>query len=313
MTSTPRFEEKIIYKCHQHWIVPAGKSLKYIVFVAFPFSIFCYFLVDYSWIWTSFCFILAAGCIIWYYYYLWYHSWLFIGNQKITLSVRNGIFSQFAMNIRYRNVRDSAVAKHSVMSFLLKYGTLFVRSSANEWDFQAHYVPKVWKVYALVNALSRYDDNDRSEIDSIESLHSHHTKKEFSSVQSEVYESSVEKNIQILTTLSGISDIIELSNDARKYIGDHEEARNHGVYDVLKRKYILCFIHDNSFREPAWQIVLKNSHWESYFPSIPFPEVDGNDIVSASPSESIHEYLLRFFPYANIDDATVLIGWNEDI
>ena len=109
-----------------------------------------------------------------YDHYLWEHSWLFIGNQKVTLSVRNGIFSQFAMNVRYRNIRDCAVSKHSMWSFLFKYGTIFVRSSANEGDFHVNYVPKVGKVYALVNALSRYSDEERTEIDSIEALHNYH-------------------------------------------------------------------------------------------------------------------------------------------
>lgn len=311
MASTPRFEEKIIYKCHQHWIIPAGKTMKYTLFIAIPFSILSYFVVDYSWMWTFLAFVFFTWIITLYQYYLWHHSWLFIGNQKITLSVRNGIFSQFAMNIRYRNIRDSAVSKHSALSFLLKYGTLFIRSSANEWDFQAHYVPKVGKIYALVNALSRYNDDERSDIDSIESLHAHHTKNEFSTVENWIYESSVEKNLEILKFIPWISEAIELSDEAREYIMGHEEARNHGIYDVLKRKHILCFIHDSSFRDPAWEIVIKNNAWESYFPSVPFPEVEWKDVVSSSPSEKIHSYLLQFFPYSDEGSATVLVGWNE--
>lgn len=311
MASTPRFEEKIIYKCHQHWIIPVGKTIKYTIFIAIPLSILSYFVADYSLIWTFFSFVFVTGGIILYQYYLWYHSWLFIGNQKITLSVRNGIFSQFAMNIRYRNIRDSAVSKHSALSFFLKYGTLFIRSSANEWDFQAHYVPKVGKIYALVNALSRYEDDERSEIDSIESLHAYHTKNEFSHIEDAIHEDSVEKNIEILKFIPWISETIELSDDAKKYLLNHEETRNHGVYDVLKRQHILCFIHDSSFRDPVWQIVVKNNAWESYFPSIPFPEIEWKDVVSASPWKKTHNYLLQFFPYANEDSATVLVAWNE--
>jgi hypothetical protein len=176
--STPKFDEKILYKSHQHWIVPVFSIVKYIFLFACPVSFLVYFLSNYSWWWTILIFIVATFGIILYAYYLWNHSWLFIGNQKVTLSVRNGIFSQFAMNVRYRNIRDCAVSKHSMWSFLLKYGTIFIRSSANEWDFHAHFVPKVGKVYALVNALSRYTDDERTEIESIESLHSYHTKKE---------------------------------------------------------------------------------------------------------------------------------------
>ena len=85
------------------------------------------------------------------------------------------------MNIRYRNIRDCAVSKNSMLGFFLKYGTLFVRaSSGSDGDFLAHHVPKVGKVYALVNALSRYNDDERASIDTIEKLHNHHTQKEFS-------------------------------------------------------------------------------------------------------------------------------------
>jgi len=189
--STPKFDEKILYKTHQHWIVPVIGAIKYIFIFTLPIAVVTYFMSDYSWLWTITVFLIIAIIVSAYEYYLWNHSWLFIGNQKVTLSVRNGIFSQFAMNVRYRNIRDCAVSKHSMWSFLFKYGTIFIRSSANEGDFHANYVPKVGKVYALVNALTRYNDDERASIESIESLHYHHTNKEFSS---EVHETLHTKN-----------------------------------------------------------------------------------------------------------------------
>jgi hypothetical protein len=171
---TPKFDEKILYKTHQHWIIPVIGSIKYIGLFAVPLAVVTYFLMSYSLVWTFSVFLIVSAIVIAYDHYLWEHSWLFIGNQKVTLSVRNGIFSQFAMNVRYRNIRDCAVSKHSMWSFLFKYGTIFVRSSANEGDFHVDYVPKVGKVYALVNALSRYSDEERTEIDSIEALHNYH-------------------------------------------------------------------------------------------------------------------------------------------
>lgn len=182
MAENIRFEEKILYKARQHWIVPVIKSLKMIASWALPLAFVVYFLSSFSWTWTLTTFLVLGGVTSIYYYYLWAHSWLMIGNQKVTLSVRNGIFSQFAMNIRYRNIRDCAVSKSNVLSFIFKYGTLFIRSSGAEWDFEAKYVPKVWKIYALVNALSRYNDDERSEISSIEKLHNHHQKNEFTNI-----------------------------------------------------------------------------------------------------------------------------------
>ncbi|MBC7498560.1 hypothetical protein H7170_02850 [Candidatus Gracilibacteria bacterium] len=180
-TQKPTFEEKILYKCHQHWIIPVINSLKLIIIVSIPLAIITYFLSGYSWLMTSLVFLIVSTILVAYDHYLWHHSWLMIGNQKITLSIRNGLWSQYAMNIRYRNIRDSAVSKNSIWGYLFKYGSLFVRSSVAEGDFRAHYVPKVGKIYALINALSRYSDDERAGINSIEALHEHHQRSEFSS------------------------------------------------------------------------------------------------------------------------------------
>ena len=179
--TTPKatFEEKILYNTHQHWIIPVINSLKLIIIVAIPLMIVTYFLSGYSWGLTSIVFLIISGILVAYDHYLWHHSWLMIGNQKVTLLIRNGLWSQYAMNIRYRNIRDSAVSKNSIWGYLFKYGSLFIRSSAAEGDFRAHYIPKVGKVYALVNALSRYSDEERASIDTIEALHGHHQQSEF--------------------------------------------------------------------------------------------------------------------------------------
>jgi hypothetical protein len=180
--SSPKlnFEEKILYKAHQHWIIPVFWSIKLVSLIAVPMATIAYFLSGYSWWITVLVFVVLSAVLIAYDHYLWHHSWLMIGNQKVTLSIRNWLWSQYAMNIRYRNIRDAAVSKNSIWGYLFKYGTLFIRSSANEWDFRATFVPKVGKVYALVNALSRYSDDERAQFDTIEKLHTYHQSKEFS-------------------------------------------------------------------------------------------------------------------------------------
>lgn len=127
-----KFDEKILYKTHQHWIILFIGSLKLIIVLVLPISVLVYFFSNYSLLWTSIIFLLLTLIVSLYDHYLWKHSWLFVGNQKVTLSVRNGMFSQYAMNIRYRNIRDCAISKHSIWSFMFKYGTIFIRSSANE-------------------------------------------------------------------------------------------------------------------------------------------------------------------------------------
>ncbi len=304
-----RFEEKIIYKSRQHWIVPLLKSLKYIGFIALPFAFVTYFVADFSWVWTIWVFLLLSVLIAWYDHYLWSHSWLMIGNQKITLSVRNGIFSQFAMNIRYRNIRDCAVSKNSVMWYLLKYGTLFIRaSSGSDGDFTANHVPKVGKIYALINALSRYSDDDRADIDSIEKLHAHHTSKEFTTTEKK---DEYEEIANHLKFIPGVTETTLLLPEARQYILEHEEARNHGVLAVLKKNHVICLLHDSLFREAGTEIVSKTLQGDVFFPTVPFPELGKKNAISASPSQDIHTYLLRYFPYATHDEATVLVGWDE--
>lgn len=200
----------------------------------------------------------------------------------MTLSVRNGIFSQYAMNIRYRNIRDSAVSKNNLLGFLLKYGTLFMRSTNAEGDFVAKYVPKVGKVYALVNALSRYSDDERAQIETIEQLHAYHQKKEYTKESSSL---SLEKGIEILQTIPGVTDVIELSPETKTHITHHEETRNHGVHETTLRKHVVCFLHNSDFRLPEVPIVHTLPSGETRFPAIPFPELLPYDrsTISGSP------------------------------
>jgi hypothetical protein len=48
-----------------------------------------YFLSGYSWWITVLVFVVLSAVLIAYDHYLWHHSWLMIGNQKVTLSIRN--------------------------------------------------------------------------------------------------------------------------------------------------------------------------------------------------------------------------------
>ncbi len=307
--ATPQFEEKILYKTRQHWVVLLLKSLKTFFLFVVPLTVMIYFVVN-SLLWTIVWFVILWWILLGYGYYLWYHSWLLVGNQKITLSVRSALFAQYAMNIRYRNIRDCAVSKNNLLGFLLKYGTLFVRaSSGSDGDFMAHHVPKVGKVYALVNALSRYNDDERSSIDTIEKLHNHHTQKEFSWTIEQ--RSFVDENREILQNIAGIVDVIVLDTRTREYIRWAEEIRNHGVHELLKRRQVLCFLHNTTFRSASGPITAKTASGEVYFPGVPFPEAHGKDVISASPGHTVHQFLRSYFPYATDTDATVLVGWNE--
>ena len=309
MSNQKFFEEKILYKTHQHWIIPAINSIKLIAIIAIPAAIVTYFISGYSWFITIGIFILISGILIVYDHYLWEHSWLMIGNQKVTLSIRNGIWSQYAMNIRYRNIRDSAVSKNSMWGYLFKYGTLFIRSSAQDGDFRAYYVPKVGKIYALINALSRYSDDERSTFDTIEQLHDHHQKSEF--WDKKINHIGVVSRKSILEKMKWVTAVIEIDPLVRSWIRDHEESRNHGVHEVLRRKHILALLHNEHFREPISSLVGENTNGEIYFPGVAFPEITGTNVISGSPSLQVHTELVKIFPDTDAMDATILIGWDD--
>jgi hypothetical protein len=46
--SEMRFEEKILYKCRQHWIIPAIESLKLLCIGILPLTILIWFISNYS-------------------------------------------------------------------------------------------------------------------------------------------------------------------------------------------------------------------------------------------------------------------------
>lgn len=48
-----------------------------------------------------------------------------------------------------------------------------------------------------------------------------------------------------------------LDNKDRSFIFDHEEERNHGVYESLKKKVLFVVTHDSTFRDPDEAIVFQ--------------------------------------------------------
>ena len=59
MSTKQTFEEKILYKTHQHWIIPVINSTKLILIVALPIAVVTYFFSGYSWIIT-----IAIGLLV---------------------------------------------------------------------------------------------------------------------------------------------------------------------------------------------------------------------------------------------------------
>lgn len=122
---------------------------------------------------------------------------------------------------------------------------------------------------------------------------------------------SVASNITRLKNIPGVTAVVELDRIARDWIRDHEETRNHGVLEVVRRTHVVAFLHNSVFRDATTDITAKTASGEVYFPGVPFPEVVGNNVISGSPSMKIHTELSKLFPYADPLDATVLVGWDS--
>jgi hypothetical protein len=117
--------------------------------------------------------------------------------------------------------------------------------------------------------------------------------------------------VTTIKNLPWVTDVIELSSHSREYIRTHEESRNHGVMEVLSREHVVCFLHNSDFRKPESSLVHKDNSWEIIFPPVSFSEISGVSVVSGSPSEAVHMYLLKYFPYASEGDASILVGWDS--
>ena len=65
------------------------------------------------------------------------------------------------------------------------------------------------------------------------------------------------KEKQVLLNIQGIKEVIVLSDTDRRYIFEHEEERNHGVHESLRRQVLFAATHDSTFRDPDEAIVMQ--------------------------------------------------------
>lgn len=117
----------------------------------------------------------------------------------------------------------------------------------------------------------------------------------------------IEKIIDDLKRVQGLSNFRILGEEEKKEILKLEEARNLGVIEALRKRYTLALSHDNNFREPVFELVVRKGK-KIIFPPVPFPEVKAEDAVSGSPGWKVHELLAKEMDLKK-DDATLLIGF----
>ena len=118
--------------------------------------------------------------------------------------------------------------------------------------------------------------------------------------------------LQDLKKIEGLDNFFLISEKDKSAIGKVERGNNLGVFETLGRDFVLVMTHDSNFREPAGSIVLETENG-FVFPGVPFPELKAKDVVSSSPSEAVHDFLVkRFGLKIENNEATLLVGFNLD-
>jgi len=117
---------------------------------------------------------------------------------------------------------------------------------------------------------------------------------------------------QIITKLSetqGLANLKLLTDSQKKKIEEIEEPRNLGVREAIQRDFTILVTHDSTFRPPKSKEVIHEGG-QVIFPPVPFPEVEAKNVVSSSPSEQVHNFLVKEFELKLTEEATLLIGFN---
>lgn len=328
------YHDIVLYKTHQHVFVLIARFLQ--IFIPFVILILWggifsgYILI---WVIVS---ILGWVWIFWFYYFFWSKSYFIITNEKIVVKVRNGIFSKFHMNIYFKNIRDMAFAKNNMFHYMLWYGTIFARSSAGAvGDLEAQYIPQVEKVYKILNALYSLSEEERKNITSLDAWLKFHFSSQdkwkiewsnnfeakqkivwdikWEKIQSwkeETLEQAIEKEKNILLGIQGIKEVVLLDGKDRRYIFEHEEERNHGVHECLRRQVLFAATHDSTLRQPDEAIVMQAGE-KVIFPVVEFHEIKRKKVSSSSPWLIVHEYLVPKFQDFDDYDATLLIWFDK--
>lgn len=114
--------------------------------------------------------------------------------------------------------------------------------------------------------------------------------------------------IPLLKSMKGVVDLETLHDIHRWEIERMEKTHNLGVHEVLKRDEVLILIHDSDFREAAGELVTNRGQ----LPPVPFPEIDKENVVSASPCKEVHDFILKQYGFVDHPEyATVLIGFDS--
>lgn len=307
------YSDNVLYKTRQHILILVSKILRWFI----PVVVITYVAGKYLFPDANLIILLLWGSI-WgfvifgYQYFLWSKSYLLITNEKLVKKVRNGLFSKFHMAIHYDNIRDVAFSKNNLLHYTTWAWTLFARSSAAAvWDFGANWTPNIEKIYKIVNYIHNLDAIHRKRLNHIDDILSvAKPGRDIVAGKSDQKIAEVaEKEKNVLLEIKWIKEVVQITDWDRRYIFEHEEDRNHGVYECLRRQVVFAATHDSIFREPDEAIVMKA--WKKVvFPVIEFHEIKRKKVSSSSPGLKIHQYLEDKFENLWDYDATLLIWFD---
>lgn len=86
-------------------------------------------------------------------------------------------------------------------------------------------MPKVGKVYSIVNALAELSDDERGKIQDLDHLFSVH-QKEQNDEKIESIDPVVERRKKLLASIPGVVEVVVLSKADAEYIQKHESREN---------------------------------------------------------------------------------------
>lgn len=301
------FNDKILFQTRQHKIVLIMKFLKLLFIFVLPLFIISYFILNLGLFISLLILIILSIFSFWWVYFFWSKSYFLITNKKISIKVRNGIFSKYHMSIYFKNIKDIAYSKNNMLNYLFDYWTFFARSAAwASWDFEWPSLPKVETIYKYINNIYLLSEEKRDLLDSLENL-------EIDSIKTNVWEETLEEIIkkerEVLLNIKWVKEVVLLEDKDRSFIFENEEDRNHWVYEVLRKSVLFVITHDFTFREPDEAIVLQKGD-KVIFPTVKFHEINRKWVLSASPWIKVHDYLRNKFENLLETDATILVGFD---
>ena len=115
--------------------------------------------------------------------------------------------------------------------------------------------------------------------------------------------------ISSLCEVEGLANIQLLKEEDKDIIRNLEDEHNVGVLTCLDRNFTIVLTHDSRFRPPVGEVVAKENG-KIVLPPLPFPEVIAKNVVSGSPNEETHKYLVKNLGIELNDEATLLIGFD---